>query len=292
MIVWTFFLGWFQRMDSCMHRWYEFSWFFRVHHHHVRIRSDYSDTLEGRQRYVPPYSSVIYFRVLGYPYCHVSRPHEKYTYDWNTDFVTLHPQYLAQDNALGFLTEDGGDTYNLCHCKSFLVSSSKFEIRTRRWWAVGSLEQLRDRRYGFLARRSLHCILWLPRFARRILLWGSSQAYLLILLSRPYFYWPIVPTIQRWGDAPVHSIAAALFAPKNQLHFFNEIGYEHAPYTHCPRGEKAWTKGRCGCDPNHNFGALFDSVLVEIESLCCWYWRAIDYDGYSCMTKWDRLVKS
>jgi len=29
---------------------------------------------------------------------------------------------------------------------------------------------------------------------------------------------------QRWGDAPVHSIAAALFARKNQLHFFKDIG--------------------------------------------------------------------
>jgi len=31
-------------------------------------------------------------------------------------------------------------------------------------------------------------------------------------------------TAQRWGDAPVHSIAAALFARKNQLHFFKDIG--------------------------------------------------------------------
>jgi alpha 1,2-mannosyltransferase len=64
----------------------------------------------------------------------------------------------------------------------------------------------------------------------------------------------IVLAIQRWGDAPVHSIAAALFAPKDKLHFFNEIGYEHAPYTHCPRGEDTWTKGRCGCDPKQSFG--------------------------------------
>ena len=29
---------------------------------------------------------------------------------------------------------------------------------------------------------------------------------------------------QRWGDAPVHSIGAALFARKEQIHFFNDIG--------------------------------------------------------------------
>ena len=35
---------------------------------------------------------------------------------------------------------------------------------------------------------------------------------------------------ERWGDAPVHSIAAALFSKREQIHFFREIGYEHNPY--------------------------------------------------------------
>jgi hypothetical protein len=68
-------------------------------------------------------------------------------------------------------------------------------------------------------------------------------------------------SIQRWGDAPVHSIAAALFASKDQIHFFNEIGYEHAPYTHCPRSQETWSKGRCGCDPKHSFGKLLYFIL-------------------------------
>ena len=34
----------------------------------------------------------------------------------------------------------------------------------------------------------------------------------------PYFQ-------QRWGDAPVHSIAAALFSKPSQIHFFEDIGY-------------------------------------------------------------------
>jgi hypothetical protein len=33
------------------------------------------------------------------------------------DFIAAHPQYIAHDNALGFLTDNGGDTYNLCHCE-------------------------------------------------------------------------------------------------------------------------------------------------------------------------------
>jgi alpha 1,2-mannosyltransferase len=72
---------------------------------------------------------------------------------------------------------------------------------------------------------------------------------------------------ERWGDAPVHSIAAALFLPKENLHFFNEIGYRHDPFQHCPQGE-LHVAGRCSCNPEDNF----------------------DYQGSaSCMDSWDQL---
>ena len=70
----------------------------------------------------------------------------------------------------------------------------------------------------------------------------------------------LITAPQRWGDAPVHSIAAALIASKDQMQFFDEIGYEHNPYTHCPRGKCDW----------------------DVR-------RSFDYDGYSCMRQWDRI---
>jgi hypothetical protein len=36
-----------------------------------------------------------------------------------TDFALKHPEYIAKDNALGFMSPDSGATYNLCHCQSF-----------------------------------------------------------------------------------------------------------------------------------------------------------------------------
>lgn len=57
---------------------------------------------------------------------------------------------------------------------------------------------------------------------------------------------------ERWGDAPVHSIGAALFANKSQIHWFDDIGYRHEPFQHCPQGE-AHARGRCWCDINNNF---------------------------------------
>ena len=70
-----------------------------------------------------------------------------------------------------------------------------------------------------------------------------------------------IRTTQRWGDAPVHSIAAALFAGVDKIHFFREIGYEHSPYTHCPAEEATWKRDRCTCDPAHSFGTQFIRYL-------------------------------
>jgi alpha 1,2-mannosyltransferase len=65
---------------------------------------------------------------------------------------------------------------------------------------------------------------------------------------------------ERWGDAPVHSIAAALMLNKDEIHFFNDIAYYHVPFTHCPTGEQLRMDLKCHCKPEDNF----------------------DWKGYSC----------
>lgn len=45
-----------------------------------------------------------------------------------SEFITEHPQYLADDNAMKFLSDDGGQTYNLCHYWS------NFEIADLDFW--------------------------------------------------------------------------------------------------------------------------------------------------------------
>lgn len=51
---------------------------------------------------------------------------------------------------------------------------------------------------------------------------------------------------ERWGDAPVHTLGVGLFADKNDIHWFRDIGYKHHPYTNCPNSRKCQ-----GCDPGH-----------------------------------------
>lgn len=43
---------------------------------------------------------------------------------------------------------------------------------------------------------------------------------------------------ERWGDAPVHSVALGLFEDKNKIHWFRDIGYQHIPFFNCPNNAK------------------------------------------------------
>ncbi|KAH9841110.1 glycosyltransferase family 15 protein [Rhodofomes roseus] len=137
-------------------------------------------------------------------------------------FAEENPQYVAPDNAMGYLSEDGGDTYNLCHFWS------NFEIANMDFWRGEAYTEFFE-----------------------------------YLDAKGGFYY------ERWGDAPVHSIAAALFLRKDQIHFFDEIGYEHHPFTHCPHTPGTIKKKKCTCRG----------------------WRSFDYQAYSCMRKWERIFK-
>ncbi|KAF8343559.1 glycosyltransferase family 15 protein [Amanita rubescens] len=140
---------------------------------------------------------------------------------WNTvkEFLDANPELVPTDNAMNFISDDNGTTYNQCHFWS------NFEI--------GDLELWRSETYS--------------RFFD-------------FLDKKGGFYY------ERWGDAPVHSIGAALFARKDQIHFFNDIGYRHFPIQHCPQGD-VHQRGRCHCDPNDT----------------------ADYEAWSCLSRYERL---
>ncbi|KAF9069601.1 glycosyltransferase family 15 protein [Rhodocollybia butyracea] len=135
------------------------------------------------------------------------------------DFIAEYPQYVENHNAMDFLSNDGGKSYNLCHFWS------NFEIADMDFWRT-----------------------------------EAYTAYFNYLEQKGGFYY------ERWGDAPVHSIAAALFARRDQIHFFRDIGYRHDPFQHCPSGEQ-WTKGRCSCDPTDTFDYTANSCLKKFEKL-------------------------
>ena len=58
---------------------------------------------------------------------------------------------------------------------------------------------------------------------------------------------------ERWGDAPVHSIAAALFLNKDEFHFFDDVGYFHVPFNNCPVDPAVRKAKNCACNPKDDF---------------------------------------
>ncbi|KZZ95413.1 alpha-1,2 mannosyltransferase KTR1 [Moelleriella libera RCEF 2490] len=146
----------------------------------------------------------------------------KTLWDSTKKFIKNHPEHIAEDNSMKFLSDDGGETYNNCHFWS------NFE--------VGSLSWLRSKAY--------------------------TDFFESLDRDGGFFY-------ERWGDAPVHSIAAGLLLNKSEIHFFNDIAYYHVPFTHCPTGEKTRTKLRCHCNPKDNF----------------------DWKGYSCTSRYFDVNK-
>lgn len=131
-------------------------------------------------------------------------------------FIKEHPEHIAEDNSMRFLSDDDGETYNKCHFWS------NFEI--------GNLNWLRSKAY--------------------------TDFFESLDQDGGFFY-------ERWGDAPIHSIAAGLLLKKEEIHFFNDIAYYHVPFTHCPTGEETRQQLRCHCNPKNNF----------------------DWKGYSCTSR-------
>lgn len=153
-------------------------------------------------------------------------------------FAAEHPEFIAADNSLAFLVdevppeEDGKPVrgeYNLCHFWS------NFEIADLRFWRGEAYQTY----FNYLDQ--------LGGFFYEVRGWKCVHA-----------------NDQRWGDAPVHSLAAALFLPRDKIHFFDSLGYEHNPYTRCPTDEESQLSGTCLCDRARSF----------------------DLDQYSCLPRW------
>ncbi|KAK6531240.1 hypothetical protein TWF281_008063 [Arthrobotrys megalospora] len=86
---------------------------------------------------------------------------------------------------------------------------------------------------------------------------------------------------ERWGDAPVHSVALAHMWDKKEIHFFNDIGYEHSPFRRCPKlkAQSHGVQGRCLCP--------LDISLVDESGFSCFdQWKKTYGDDYEVDLTW------
>eukprot|EP00123_Amoebidium_parasiticum_P009835 comp19738_c0_seq2/m.23541 comp19738_c0_seq2/g.23541 ORF comp19738_c0_seq2/g.23541 comp19738_c0_seq2/m.23541 type:complete len:405 (-) comp19738_c0_seq2:645-1859(-) len=75
---------------------------------------------------------------------------------------------------------------------------------------------------------------------------------------------------ERWGDAPVHSLGVGLYARHDQIHWFNEIGYYHGPWAHCPTQPQLLKK--CDCQKQRQvddipFSSMYDFHMLPAKTM-------------------------
>ncbi|KAH3686768.1 hypothetical protein WICPIJ_002247 [Wickerhamomyces pijperi] len=58
---------------------------------------------------------------------------------------------------------------------------------------------------------------------------------------------------ERWGDAPIHTLAVSYLLTKNETHYFDNTGYYHVPHTQCPTLVKDRMDYHCICQPSSDF---------------------------------------
>ncbi|EJS42825.1 ktr2p [Saccharomyces arboricola H-6] len=73
---------------------------------------------------------------------------------------------------------------------------------------------------------------------------------------------------ERWGDAPVHSIAVSLLLKKDEVIHFDELGYKHMPFGTCPSAHYLRLQERCLCDSNHP-----DNIDLNVISCLRRWWK-------------------
>lgn len=154
---------------------------------------------------------------------------------WDTtkEFINSHKEYLHPNNLVDFVSNDKGESYNLCHFWS------NFEIADMDFWRSKEYDEY----FEFLDK------------------------------SGGFFY-------ERWGDAPVHSIAVSLFLNKEKIHFFRNIGYQHGVYQMCPTEDEFYNANRCFCEKKNDF--TFDGYACGKELFNAMGWKKPkDWERYA-----------
>jgi mannosyltransferase len=113
--------------------------------------------------------------------------------------------------------------------------------------------------------------------------WFRSKEYndFFEMMDRSGGFW-----MERWGDAPIHSLAAgALLSPKD-IHYFRDIGYRHTTIQHCPANAPTRQKPRI---PYLEKTTEKEKERKEEDE----YWAEVDpvkENGVGCRCRCDRDI--
>lgn len=110
--------------------------------------------------------------------------------------------------------------------------------------------------------------------------WFRSKEYqdFFEMMDRSGGFW-----MERWGDAPIHSLAAGVLLGPGDIHYFRDLGYRHTTIQHCPANAPA---RQLPVIPYREKGTLDKKQRREEEE----YWRTPDLpkeNGVGCRCKCD-----
>ncbi|THX57615.1 alpha-1,2-mannosyltransferase Kre5 [Aureobasidium pullulans] len=113
--------------------------------------------------------------------------------------------------------------------------------------------------------------------------WFRSKEYedFFQMMDRSGGFW-----MERWGDAPIHSLAAGVLLNVSQVHYFRDIGYRHTTIAHCPANAKARQQNR---PPYLETTTLDEKKRIEEDA----YWEEWDEEkenGVGCRCRCDPEV--
>jgi mannosyltransferase len=110
--------------------------------------------------------------------------------------------------------------------------------------------------------------------------WFRSKEYndFFELMDRSGGFW-----MERWGDAPIHSLAAGALLGPGDLHYFRDFGYRHTTIQHCPANAPARQLSR---EPYLEMTTLDEKARLAEDK----YWGTPDpvrENGVGCRCKCD-----
>ncbi|GME91276.1 unnamed protein product [Ambrosiozyma monospora] len=193
-------------------------------------------------------------------------------------------------HALDYLKQPGADREKL---DQFSIDKL-VDHSNKRGIPIGSRDQMDRSEFSL-------CHFWSNFEIARTDLFTSPEykAYFDFLENSKGFY------TERWGDAPIHSLAAGMFLSSSEIHYFRDIGYKHATLRHCPYNSPNQLPYESGPNYRHsytpkeeNFWAAFDKpveqdgVGVGCRCVCPDKKRKneIEDTGGSCIPAWAKLL--
>lgn len=106
--------------------------------------------------------------------------------------------------------------------------------------------------------------------------------------------------MERWGDAPIHSLAAGILLAPSDIHYFRDFGYRHTTIQHCPANapgaqlprepylEMTTKDERKRIEEDRYFEAYDDPKVNGVGCRCRCDTDIVDVEGKegSCLAEW------